>query len=354
MRKPAFIYASLLVFLFVLACAPLASITDLASTPTTFAPSIGQLRASPTAPAAHRQSPTSRPLPRTRTSTRFATALPIATPLPVATPPSIQTAAPIPLPLTTTAHESIYVAADVPGVFRQTVIGDAAIAAQYLQQDLQWPGSPRVSIFVFSSRSAWLQGIRQIGQLSANDLAFESQLQSDAWLTISGTAHPGVYIYPIQQSAFETLHMLAHEYTHAIQRQIVGDDAEVPDWFLEGMAEAEGWRIAGTMDTKQFAQTHGDTQTMVYTAGAQHKLFPLASLTRQQGWQTKMESPRMANLEYAESEMAVEYLQQLKSAASLMSILRATPAQSFSLAFQQVSGMTVPQFETLFDSAMSK
>ncbi len=274
-----------------------------------------------------------------------------------APPPSIA-AVPIaldgvPLSLTQTAHEDIYAASGVAKAFLQSVIADAGLAAQGLMRDEGWSGAPHVVIFVFPSRDAWLQGIGQIGQLPQSQIQFQAQLKGDAWVTISGTAHPGIYIYPIQQSSFDMLHMLAHEYTHAIQRQVITDSTVVPDWFIEGMAEAEGWRIAGQTNARAYAQTHDETVVFVRAAQRQHRMIPLMNISTQQSWEAHMESPRGATLEYAEGQLAIESLQQLKGANAPMNILRATVALgSFTAAFQQTTQMSMPQFQAAFESSL--
>ena len=250
------------------------------------------------------------------------------------------------LPVRITAHENIYVAPGVPETFLQSVIGDAALASQDLMQDEGWGGAPRVSIFVFPSQQVWLQGIAQIGGLPQNEVQFQAQLKGDAWITISGTAHPGVYIYPIQQPSFDMLHMLAHEYTHAIQRQVLGNAVAVPDWFIEGMAEAEGWRIAGQTDARMYQAEHAQVIALLRIAIRRRQLSPLTSISSQQSWQARLERPRAATLEYGESQMAVEYLQQIKGSGAPMDILRATATLgNFDAAFQQTMGETIPQFQ---------
>ena len=257
------------------------------------------------------------------------------------------------LPVRTTAHENIYVAPGVPDSFLQSVIGDAAFASQDLMQDEGWSGAPRVSIFVFPSQQVWLQGIAQIGQLPQNEVQCQAQLKGDAWITISGTAHPGVYIYPIQQSSFDMLHMLAHEYTHAIQRQVLGDAVAVPDWFIEGMAEAEGWRIAGQTDARMDQVEHAQVMALLRVAIRRRQLSPLTSISSQQSWQARLERPRAATLEYGESQIAVEYLQQIKGSGAPMEILRATAAlNNFNAAFQQVTQMSVQQFQNTFEQSI--
>jgi hypothetical protein len=258
-----------------------------------------------------------------------------------------------PLPVTSTAHEDIYVAPGVSNAFLQSVKNDLALAAQDLMQDEGWGGAPCVSIFVFPSHDVWLQGIAQIGKLPQNQVQFQAQLQGDAWLTISGTAHPGVYIYPINQSAFEMVHMLAHEYTHAIQRQVLGDQVLVPDWFIEGMAEAEGWRIAGQTDARSYDAERGQVLTLLRIAARRRNLPPLTSISTQQSWQMRLESPRGATIEYGESQIAIEYLQQIKGQNAPMEILRATAAQhDFQAAFVQVMQLNVPAFQAAFQNTL--
>ncbi len=251
------------------------------------------------------------------------------------------------LPVRTTAHEDIYIAPGVPDAFVQSVVSDAALASQGLMRDEGWSGAPRVSIFVFPSQQVWLQGIAQIGQLPESEVQFQAQLKGDAWITISGTAHPGVYIYPIQQSSFDMLHMLAHEYTHAIQRQVLGDSVVVPDWFIEGMAEAEGWRIAGQTDARGYEAEQAQVMGLLRVALRRRQLIPLTSISSQQSWQVRLERPRAATLEYGESQIAIEYLQQIKGSNTPMDILHATATlHNFDSAFQQVTGMNAQQFQT--------
>ncbi len=274
-----------------------------------------------------------------------------ASPQPIAAAPISLAGAP--LALSKTVHEDIYFASSVPTAFQQSVVADAGLAAQKLMQDEGWSGAPPVTIFVFPSRAVWLQGIAQIGQLPQSQVQFQAQLGGDAWVTISGTAHPGIYIYPIQQSSFDMLHMLAHEYTHAVQRQVVTDNTFVPDWFIEGMAEAEGWRIAGQTNARAYAQTHDETFVFVRAAQRQHRLIPLMNISTQQSWEAHMESPRGATLEYAEGQLAIESLQQLKGANTPMNILRSTVALgSFTAAFQQTTQMSIPQFQAAFESSL--
>ncbi len=258
-----------------------------------------------------------------------------------------------PLALTLTAHENIYVAPGTPSAFFQSVIADASTAAQRLMQDEGWSGAPAVTIFLFPSRAVWLQGIEQIGGLPQSQVQFQAQLKGDAWVTISGAGHPGIYIYPIQQSSFDMLHMLAHEYTHAIQRQVITDNTFVPDWFIEGMAEAEGWRIAGLTDPRAYAQVHAQTVAFVRAAMRQRRLIPLNGISTQQAWQVHMESPRSATLEYGEGQLAIEYLQRISGANAPMRILQATAAQhNFQAAFQQIAGETIPKFQAGLEASL--
>lgn len=258
-----------------------------------------------------------------------------------------------PLLLTQTSHEDIHVASGTPASYVQSVVGDAALSAQRMVQDEGWQGNPRVEIFVFPSRAVWLQGISQIGGLPAGQVKFQAQLEGDSWITISGTGNAGVYIYPIDQSGFDMLHMLAHEYTHAIQRQVVGDNIIMPDWFIEGMAEAEGWRIAGQTNAAAYAQVRSQTVAFVRRANLQNRLLPLMSISSQQSWQARLETPRSATLEYGESQLAIEYLQQVKGSNMPMNILRQTAASGdLAKAFQSVIGMTVPQFQAAFAASL--
>jgi hypothetical protein len=257
------------------------------------------------------------------------------------------------LALKQTAHEDIYVASGTPAAYVQSVVGDASAAAQRMVQDEGWGGAPKVEIFVFPSRAVWLQGISQIGQLPTGQVRFQAQLEGDSWITISGTGNPGVYIYPIVQSAFDMLHMLAHEYTHAIQRQVVGDNILMPDWFVEGMAEAEGWHIAGQTNAAAYAQVHNQTVAFVRRANRQGQLLPLMSISSQSSWQSRLEAPRSATLEYAESQLAIEYLQQVKGSNAPMNILRQTAAAGeFAGAFQSMTGITVPQLQVAFAASL--
>jgi hypothetical protein len=320
MQKPFFLIF-VLAFLG-LACAPLSQMSQVVQTlPTQFP--------QPTAPAARVKS---------GTPTR---AIPVASFNGVA------------LKATTTAHENIFFAPNVPAAFQQTISADTDITAKRLMADLGWSGAPRVNVYVFSSRTAWLQGIGQIGGLPQSDVAFQANLQGDAWITIGGTAHPGTYLYPIPQSQFETLHMVAHEYTHSVQQQTLGGNESVPDWFLEGMAEAEGWRIAATQYPKEYAPMQTQIQSIVTGAAKEKKLFSLTSLATPQAWQVRMERPFSATLEYAESQMAVEYLQKLKGVNAPINVLIMTVnTGDFTTAFQQTAGMSLAAFEAKFFASL--
>ena len=208
-------------------------------------------------------------------------------------------------------------------------------------------------MYVFPARAAWLQGIAQIGGLSQSQVSFQASLQGDAWITIGGTARPGIYLYPIQQSPAETLHMLAHEYTHVIQQQTLNGLAQVPDWFLEGMAEAEGWRIAASQYPKDYAQNEAEIQRLVKGAAKDKRLFSLSGISAQQSWQVKLERQWSATLEYAESQMAIEYLQKTKGTNAPMNILIVTAnGGDFATAFQQTTGMNLATFETKFFASL--
>lgn len=253
----------------------------------------------------------------------------------------------------TTAHENLYLAKGIPGSFQQTVITDADIASRRLMSDLGWSGSPRVNIYVFPSRTVWLQGIGQIGGLGQNEVSFQASLQGDAWITINGVARSGIYLYPIQQSSAETLHMLAHEYTHAVQQETIAGQATVPDWFLEGMAEAEGWRIAASQYPREYARAQSENQALVSAAAKEKRLFSLSGISAAQSWQIKLERPWSATLEYAESQMAIEYLQKLKGTNAPMNILIMTANDGdFTTAFQQSMGMSISAFETKFFASL--
>jgi len=258
-----------------------------------------------------------------------------------------------PLALTTTAHENLYFAQGVPGSFQQTIAANADIASKRLMSDLGWSGAPRVSVYMFPSRAVWLQGIGQVGGLGQNEVSFQASLQGDAWITINGVARPGIYLYPIQQSAAETLHMLAHEYTHAVQQQTVAGQATVPDWFLEGMAEAEGWRIAASQYSREYARAQTENQALVSVAAKEKRLFSLSGISASQSWQIKLERPWSATLEYAESQMAIEYLQKTKGTNAPMNILIVTANDGdFAIAFQQSTGMSISAFETKFFASL--
>lgn len=351
MRNQSLIVASTLFLLLTAACAPSRAITGLTDAAQSQFIPIAQETLQAFASATQSQPIAATPLASSNrragaTAARSKTAAPQAAASPVALNGA-------PLPATSTAHEDIYVAPGVPDAFQQTVKSDLALAAQELMQDEGWSGAPRVSIFVFPSHDVWLQGIAQIGQLPQNQVQFQAQLQGDAWLTISGTAHPGIYIYPIDQSAFEMLHMLAHEYTHAIQRQVLGDAIVVPDWFIEGMAEAEGWRIAGQTDARSYDAEHAQVTTLLRVALRRRNLPSLMSISTQQSWQVRLESPRGATIEYAEGQMAIEYFQQIKGANAPMNILRETAAQrNFQVAFAQVTQLSVPEFQAAFQNTL--
>lgn len=258
-----------------------------------------------------------------------------------------------PMQSQTTARENIYLAQGVSASFQQTVIADAEIASRRLMSDLGWSGMPRVNIYVFPARGAWLQGIGQIGGLSSNEVSFQAGLQGDAWITIGGTLRPGIYLYPIQQSSTETLHMLAHEYTHVIQQQTIAGQAIVPDWFLEGMAEAEGWRVASSQYARESARAQDENQRLVTAAAKEKRLFPLSGMAGTQSWQIRLERPWSATLEYAESQLAIEYLQKSKGTNAPMNILiMAANGGDFSTAFRESTGMSVSAFETKFFASL--
>lgn len=312
---------SLLLALLTLACSPLQTILDL------------------TQPRL-----TTPPPPQTNSRSRF------ATPTRTIAQPTLNGK---PLALTTTAHENIYSAQGVPGSFQQTMIANADIASKRLMSELGWSGSPRVNVYIFPSRAMWLQGIGQIGGLGQSDVSFQASLQGDAWITINGVARPGIYLYPIQQSSAETLHMLAHEYTHVVQQQTVAGQAMVPDWFLEGMAEADGWRIASVQYPREYARAQAENQKLVSAAAKEKRLFSLSGMSAQQSWQIKLERPWSATLEYAESQMALEYLQKLKGTNAPMNILIMTANDGdFVTAFQQSTGMSISAFETKFFASL--
>ncbi len=311
----------LLAFL-ALACSPLQQILDLGLN----------------APAARSQTPQSNARVRGATPTR---SIPTAT----LNGALLQT--------TTTAHENIYVAPSTPNSFVQAITTNADSASKRMISDLGWSGSPRVSVYVFPARAAWLQGIAQIGGLSQAEVAFQANLQGDAWITISGTPRPGIYLYPIRQSAAETLHMFAHEYTHAVQQQTLAGNVSVPDWFLEGMAEAEGWRIAATQYPRDDTLVRAEIQRLVASAAKEKRLFSLSSMSAQQSWRVKLERPWSTTLEYAESQMAVEYLQKIKGTNAPMNILIVTANDGdFAIAFQESTGMNLSVFETKFFASL--
>ena len=138
-----------------LACSPLQTILDLG----------------PNAPAARLQTPA---LPQTNSRVRA------LTPTRAAAQATFNGA---PLALTATTRENIYTAQGVPGSFQQTIIANGDAVSRRLMSDLGWSGSPRVNVYVFPSRAAWLQGIAQIGGLSPNEVSFQANLQGDAWIT---------------------------------------------------------------------------------------------------------------------------------------------------------------------------
>lgn len=258
-----------------------------------------------------------------------------------------------PLALNATAHENIYNAQGVPGSFQQMIAADAELASRHLISDLGWSGSPRVNLYVFPSRGVWLQGIGQIGGLPQSDVSFQASLQGDAWITIGGTVRAGIYLYPIQQSPDETLHMLAHEYTHVVQQQTLNGLVQAPDWFLEGMAEAEGWRVASAQYPKEYARNQAEMQRLVKGAAKEKGLFPLTGLSAQQSWQMQLERPWTATLEYAESQMAIEYMQKIKGTNAPMNILIMTANDGdFAAAFQQTIGLSIDAFETKFFASL--
>jgi hypothetical protein len=259
----------------------------------------------------------------------------------------------MPLQTQTTAHENVYLEQGVPNALRQTIIAGADITSRRLMSDLGWSGVPRANIYVFPSRKVWLQGISQIGGLSQKDVVFQTNLQGDAWITIGGTARPGIYLYPIQQSPAVTLHMLAHEYTHVIQQQMLNRTTDVPVWFLEGLAEAEGGRIAASQYPKDHARNEAEIQQFVASAAKEKRLFSLEGIAASSAWQLRLERPWSAMLEYAESRLAIEYVQRLKGTNAPMNILIMTANDGdFPNAFLKTMGMNLAAFEAKFFASL--
>jgi len=203
-----------------------------------------------------------------------------------------------------------------------------------------WTPTEPVCVHVFASDNAYLQGLNQLAELPA-DVAFEYRATLGTVGSDGRTGRDAIYlntVIPLSENWFSFL--ATHEYYHIVQGHVGGTrggfQQQFPSWFLEGMADWEAVKLAGN--------PHPTWLQVLTTEERAGRALSLRELVSWDQWRdVERRSPR-----YWKARGAIAYLEELAGPDAAARILRDNAfgdLSGFQFAFEEVSGVTVQDFE---------
>lgn len=135
------------------------------------------------------------------------------------------------------------------------------------------------------------------------------------------------------------LTILRHELAHAIVRDIAGDRALVPAWFDEGLATRQQ-NTARPNDLRLEDDRYAAAALLRSGRGALGRLSATGDWIR--------ETVALEGRTYALAEAALEVLAERVGTTGLATLVGRIPAAGFEVAFREIAGMAVGDFERAF------
>lgn len=265
-------------------------------------------------------------------------ASPSAEPMPTHPPPT-----PIEFRSCDPAGEAFQIVTHGDGLekYIQPVDDALALARQYSAQNYGWQPSTPVCVHLFSRSAAFVEGLQQAGW--GKNVAEEYRI---FWGTVGTDPQTGLDAAYIDVGVIGVPKLAAgtavHEYFHIVQSHI-GGTVGSPVWFTEGMAAWAASKVMGTGYSNWLALAQEDVR-----AGRD---APLSSLTTWQQYREFAEKtqnsvdPFFFGFKVRAAFMLMEELAGPTAPARILRGSEGRRPTSFEEAFQEVTGLTLPEFE---------
>jgi hypothetical protein len=124
------------------------------------------------------------------------------------------------------------------------------------------------------------------------------------------------------KSIAERAAVYGHELAHVAQARFGDHDKHVPMWMWEGHAEWVGYRVAGLLDLKPYAEARRETRRSVGATTQRAALPPLSLLDTREGWRSARERGTTVTAIYGQSFLAIDWLVERYGEESLRDYLR--------------------------------
>jgi hypothetical protein len=240
-----------------------------------------------------------------------------------------------------TGDPRLRIIAHEPPAREQVASVEAAIvrSINYAGEAYGWAPVEPICVHLFASDNGFLQGLQQLaGRTPRKSRESGKGLGSAGY--DEATGRDAIYMNLVKLPSDNwAAYLAAHEYYHIVQRHVgdtAGGSQKFPTWFLEGMADWEATKQEGHPRPWWF-----NTLLMEERAG---RGLPFSQLVTRDQWRdTEWLSPR-----YYKARAALMYLEELAGPTAAYEILSTNAAgdlSTFETAFQEVSGLTLAEFE---------